>query len=86
MPACPSGVRYDVLIEETRAELEKRARAAALDRLYREMVFALLPYPARLRVLRAAPALYDEAGLQWLVRARAACCGCCRGASRSWRR
>lgn len=66
--ACPSGVKYDVLIEETRANLEKRHRRPFTERLHREMIFALLPYPGRLRVLVALLLLYSRTGLQWLVR------------------
>ncbi|HWZ86648.1 MAG TPA: (Fe-S)-binding protein [Thermoanaerobaculia bacterium] len=67
--ACPSGVRYDVLIEETRARLEEKHPRGLLDRLYRETIFALLPYPSRLRALAAALFVYSGTGLQRLVRA-----------------
>src|SRR5262249_28911623 len=49
--ACPSGVRYDVLIEETRAYVEKTYRRGFLDRLHRSMIFQLFPYPGRLRAM-----------------------------------
>jgi glycolate oxidase iron-sulfur subunit len=67
--SCPSGVRYDVLIEQTRARLEKENPRGAFDRLYRGMLFALLPYPGRLRALATLLLLYSKSGLQWLVRA-----------------
>ena len=67
--ACPSGVRYDVLIEETRARLEARHKRGAFDRLHREMIFSLFPYPARLRALAALLLVYSKTGLQWLLRA-----------------
>ncbi|MER3409847.1 MAG: glycolate oxidase [Thermoleophilia bacterium] len=51
--ACPSGVRYDVLIEEARAEVERRYRRPARDRLLRALVFLLFPHPGRLRVALA---------------------------------
>ena len=66
--ACPSGVRYDILIEETRARLEKQGRRSWLDRLQRSMIFALFPYPSRLRAAAAASLLYSRTGLQTLVR------------------
>src|SRR4249920_204857 len=48
--ACPSGVRYAPLIEETRAAIEQHHDRPASDRLFRQLLFMLLPYPARLRV------------------------------------
>jgi glycolate oxidase iron-sulfur subunit len=54
--ACPSGVRYDLLIEATRARIEEQVPRAPADRAFREFVFALFPYPGRLRVL--APFLW----------------------------
>jgi glycolate oxidase iron-sulfur subunit len=49
--ACPSGVRYAPLIEETRAAIEHHYRRPALDALFRRLLFLVLPHPARLRVL-----------------------------------
>ena len=49
--ACPSGVQYDKLIEDTREEVERRYRRSPLDRLRRRAPFWVLPYPARLRAL-----------------------------------
>ncbi len=49
--ACPSGVLYAPLIEETRAAIERAHPRAAADRLFRRILFLLLPYPARLRPL-----------------------------------
>jgi glycolate oxidase iron-sulfur subunit len=54
--ACPSGVRYDILIEATRARIEEEVPRTPGDRAFREFVFALFPYPGRLRVL--APFLW----------------------------
>jgi glycolate oxidase iron-sulfur subunit len=57
--SCPSGVRYDRLIETTRAEIEQRHRRKGLDRLLRSATFAVLPYRRRLRAalaLRRLPA------------------------------
>jgi glycolate dehydrogenase iron-sulfur subunit len=66
--ACPSGVKYDVLIERTRADLEKRHERRFSDRLHRQMIFALFPYPERLRAVAALLLLYSKSGLQRLVR------------------
>jgi glycolate oxidase iron-sulfur subunit len=68
VPACPSGVKYDVLIEETRARIEERYDRGGFDALYRAVLFALLPYPRRLRVLLAFAYVYARSGLQALVR------------------
>ncbi|HTY41698.1 MAG TPA: heterodisulfide reductase-related iron-sulfur binding cluster [Thermoanaerobaculia bacterium] len=66
--ACPSGVRYDVLIEQTRARREHERPRGGLDRIFREMLFAILPYPARLRALSGLAAVYQKSGLARLVR------------------
>ena len=49
--ACPSGVRYAPLIEETRAAIEHHHTRTLADRLFRQLLFMTLPYPARLRLL-----------------------------------
>jgi glycolate oxidase iron-sulfur subunit len=66
--ACPSGVRYDLLIEATRAKLETSVRRTPLDAAFRRLIFALFPYPERLRALALPLALYARSGLQALVR------------------
>ena len=54
--ACPSGVRYDRLIESTRAAVEEEVTRPRGDRLVRGLLFRLLPYPSRMRAaLRLAP-------------------------------
>ncbi|MFC4059430.1 (Fe-S)-binding protein [Planomonospora corallina] len=50
--ACPSGVRYDRLIEQTRAAVEREHTREPGDRAVRELVFRLFPHPRRLRALR----------------------------------
>jgi len=47
--ACPSGVRYAPLIEETRAAIEHHHRRPIGERIFRDLIFRLLPYPDRLR-------------------------------------
>jgi glycolate oxidase iron-sulfur subunit len=51
--ACPSGVQYGPLIEKTRAQIERHYPRTTGDRLFRSMLFALIPYPARLRIVMA---------------------------------
>lgn len=53
--ACPSGVRYDLLIESTRAKVETEAKRSPFERWIRAVIFAIFPYPRR--VLRLAPLL-----------------------------
>ncbi len=69
VPACPSGVRYDVLIEQARARREKAAPRGLFDRLYREALFAVLPYPPRLRMISKLSFLYQRSGFARLARA-----------------
>jgi len=66
--ACPSGVRYDMLIEETRVQVEDERTRAPQDQAFRDLIFALFPRPDRLKAL--APLLYffRKTGLQKLVR------------------
>jgi glycolate oxidase iron-sulfur subunit len=57
--ACPSGVQYDRLIEQTRQHVEEHHRRSPLDRLVRATLFTVLPHRRRLRValaLRRLPA------------------------------
>jgi len=66
--ACPSGVRYDRLIEDTRQQVERRHRRPRRERALRAAVFALFPYPRRLRLLRGPLLAYQATGLRALVR------------------
>jgi glycolate oxidase iron-sulfur subunit len=66
--ACPSGVEYDRLIEATRARVEQAVPRSPWDRAFRELIFALFPYPERLRALAVPLAFYAASGLQRLVR------------------
>jgi glycolate oxidase iron-sulfur subunit len=51
--ACPSGVQYGPLIERTRSQIERRYQRSTTDRVFRAMLFSLLPYPRRLRLALA---------------------------------
>lgn len=66
--ACPSGVRYDLLIESTRAKIEAHAVRSWGDRLVRALLLGLLPYPNRLRAVAVPLALYARSGMRTLVR------------------
>jgi len=66
--ACPSGVRYDILIEQARAQVEHQVPRGLFDRLHRALIFALFPYPRRLRALLVPTLIYAKTGLQWLLR------------------
>jgi glycolate oxidase iron-sulfur subunit len=68
MTACPSGVQYDKLIEDTRAQVERNIPRTNLDSAFRWLLFATFPYPARLRALAAPLFLYQRSGLQALIR------------------
>jgi len=67
--ACPSGVRYDLLIESTRAKVEAAFPRSPADRALRAAIFALFPYPQRLRVLALPLHWYAKSGLKRLVHA-----------------
>jgi glycolate oxidase iron-sulfur subunit len=65
--ACPSGVRYDLLIEATRAKVEEQVPRTPGDRAFRALVFALFPYPGRLRALAPLLWLTERLGLRSLI-------------------
>ncbi len=66
--ACPSGVQYDRLIEQTRAQVERRHDRTAADKALRGLIFSLFPHPRRLRLLRGPLRGYQASGLERLVR------------------
>jgi glycolate oxidase iron-sulfur subunit len=47
--ACPSGVQYDKLIEDTRGQVERQWARPRLERLRRRAIFAMFPYPDRMK-------------------------------------
>ena len=65
--ACPSGVQYDKLIEATRSQLERRVERPRGQRLMRELIYRLFPYPRRLRALRGPLRAYQASGLGRLL-------------------
>ncbi len=66
--ACPSGVQYDRIIETARAQVETQHRRPRRQRLLRESIFAVFPYPRRLRAMRGPLAAYQRSGLQRVMR------------------
>jgi len=66
--ACPSGVRYDALLEATRPKLNAPELRNPAQRAFRRLLFALLPYPQRLRTALAPLRGYAGGGLQRLAR------------------
>lgn len=66
--ACPSGVRYDTLIEQTRAQVERHHTRTPSERALRGLIFALFPHPRRLRLLRGPLRVLQRTGLDRALR------------------
>jgi glycolate oxidase iron-sulfur subunit len=66
--ACPSGVQYDKLIEDTRAQIERNHERPAGDRAFRRFVFELMTHPGRLRAAAPGLVLARRLGLDRLAR------------------
>ncbi len=66
--ACPSGVRYDELIEAARPKLNAPELRSPWQRSFRALLFRLLPYPARLRAVLQPLRFYTGTPLQRLAR------------------
>ncbi len=54
MTTCPSGVHYMHLVDHARAHIEKTYRRPLLDRLMRDFLARVMPYPRRLRLAMMA--------------------------------
>ncbi len=68
--ACPSGVPYGRLVEAARADIENRTIRPWPTRLLRDIVFhRLLPSRFNIRLAASLLFLYQESGLQRLLRA-----------------
>jgi glycolate oxidase iron-sulfur subunit len=61
--ACPSGVRYDLLIEQTRPQIERHADRSRGSRAYRRAIFEVFTHPGRLRALAPGMALGQRLGI-----------------------
>lgn len=66
--ACPSGVKYDRLLEATRPQVERNIPRPPADAYFRRLVFSLFPYPRRLRLATVLGLLYQRLGIQYAVR------------------
>jgi len=66
--ACPSGVQYDRLIEQTRAQVERRHERSAKDKALRGLIFSVFPHPRRLRMARGPLRLLQVTGLDRALR------------------
>ncbi|NEQ97732.1 MAG: 4Fe-4S dicluster domain-containing protein [Cyanothece sp. SIO2G6] len=66
--ACPSGVPYDQLIAATRPQVERNQPRTLSDRLFRQLLFSLFPYPNRLRWFLVPLFLYQQLGGRSLLR------------------
>src|SRR5687768_8367875 len=65
--ACPSGVQYDKLIEDTRAQVERNHRRTLADTLFRRLLFETFPYPGRLRALAPLLRVSRRTGLEGAI-------------------
>jgi glycolate oxidase iron-sulfur subunit len=70
--ACPSGVKYDLLLFQARPQVERHANRSLADRAFRRLVFELFPHPGRLRALVPLLVLQRRLGLDRLIPRRAA--------------
>jgi glycolate oxidase iron-sulfur subunit len=66
--SCPSGVRYDQLIEATRPKLNQKGLRAPCQNRFRQLLLQILPYPQRLRAVLRTLRAYAGTPLQNLVR------------------
>jgi glycolate oxidase iron-sulfur subunit len=66
--ACPSGVQYDKLIEDARAQIERNWDRPASESLLRRAIFAVFPHPGRLRALVPAMWIGSKLNTDWLAR------------------
>src|SRR6476469_3523381 len=66
--ACPSGVQYDRLIEQTRAQVERRHQRSRSDKALRALIFSLFPHPKRLRLVRGPLRAVQRTGLDRAMR------------------
>ena len=60
---CPSGVNYMHLVDRARVRIEETVRRPFADRLLRNLLAVLLPYPRRLRPLLALAAIARSLGV-----------------------
>jgi len=68
--ACPSGVKYDRLIEDTRYQVERRYPRALADRAFRKLIFEIFPHPNRLRAILPLLLFYRHSPLSKVLESR----------------
>jgi glycolate oxidase iron-sulfur subunit len=68
--ACPSGVKYDLLFQQIRPQVERNFRRSRGDRAFRQLVLSLFPHPGRLRLLVPALVLQRRTHLERLLPSR----------------
>ncbi|HZL36786.1 MAG TPA: heterodisulfide reductase-related iron-sulfur binding cluster [Tepidisphaeraceae bacterium] len=66
--ACPSGVVYHELIEETRAKMNAGQTLGAQGRLMRWLFFNVFARPARLKLALLPARILQKFGVYWLMR------------------
>jgi glycolate oxidase iron-sulfur subunit len=66
--ACPAGVPFGRLLEETRGQIERLASRPPSHRLLGRLVLGIFPNRRRFETLLGATRLYQRAGLQRVVR------------------
>src|SRR5687768_4343310 len=66
--ACPSGVVYHELIEETRVRFAERQKLTAQDKLMRWLFFNVFVYPTRLKLALLPARIMQKLGLYTLLR------------------
>jgi len=68
LTACPSGVRYDHIIDRARVRVEREHLRSGTDRLWRETIFALFIRPLALQAAAVGLWIAQRLGLRWLAR------------------
>jgi glycolate oxidase iron-sulfur subunit len=68
LTACPSGVRYDHIVDRARVRVEREHRRPLHERVWRAFVFALFTRPRVLRVAAVLLWLGRVTGLRWVAR------------------
>ena len=68
VPACPSGVRYDRLIEATRQQVERLVPRPWAERAWRRALFAVLPHRRRVGRAGRLLAIWRASGAQRTTR------------------
>ncbi|HEY3772736.1 MAG TPA: heterodisulfide reductase-related iron-sulfur binding cluster [Solirubrobacteraceae bacterium] len=67
--ACPSGVRYDRLIERVRPQIERNHRRTRAERAVRKLLYETLPHPRRLQRLAPLLQITEHVPTRWIPEA-----------------